>query len=56
VDRRCCRRVHHLQQRRETPPYIAKLADPNIRELLIDVPEDAVRALFGTPRVKATIV
>lgn len=38
------------------PPYIEKLADPNIRELLIDVPEDAVRALFGTPRVKATVV
>ena len=38
------------------PPYIAKLADPNIRELVIDVPEAAIRELFGTPRVKATIV
>ena len=34
-------------------PYVAKLADPNVRELVIDIPEDAVRALFGATQVKA---
>ena len=38
------------------PEYLKKRADILVRELVIDVPEDAVRALFEAPSVKATIV
>jgi hypothetical protein len=39
-----------------TPEYLKKRADPSVRELLIDIPEKDVRALFDPPVVKATIV
>ena len=38
------------------PPYIEKRADPFVRELIIEVPEKAVRGLFESPSVKATVV
>lgn len=40
-----------------TPPsYAEHLKNPLVRELIIDVPEDAVRALFESPVVKAKVV
>lgn len=38
------------------PEYLKKREDIHVRELIIDVPEKAVRALFESPDVKATIV
>lgn len=38
------------------PDYRAKRDDIHVRELVIDVPEDAVRALFDSPTVKAKVV
>ena len=38
------------------PEYLKKREDIHVRELILDVPEKAVRALFGPPTVKATIV
>jgi hypothetical protein len=38
------------------PAYAAQQMNVNVRELVIDVPEDAVRALFDSPGVKATVV
>ena len=38
------------------PEYLKKREDIHVRELIIEVPEDAVRALFGPPTVKATVV
>ena len=38
------------------PSYLQKRADPLVRELILDVPEKAVRALFDSPSVKATVV
>jgi len=38
------------------PAYEEKRKDARVRELIIDVPEKAVRALFDSPEVKATIV
>ncbi len=38
------------------PPYAEKRSQPEHRELIIDVPEKAVRALFDSPEVKAEIV
>jgi hypothetical protein len=38
------------------PPYLKKREDINVRELILDVPEAAVRALFESPGVKATVV
>lgn len=38
------------------PEYLKKREDLHVRELIIDVPEKAVRALFDSPDVKATIV
>lgn len=38
------------------PDYQAKRQDVHVRELIIDVPEDAVRALFKAPAVKAKVV
>ena len=38
------------------PPYLEKRNDVNVRELVIDVPEKAVRSLFDAPAVKATVV
>lgn len=38
------------------PDYGTRRADPLIRELIIDVPEDKVRALFEAPAVQATVV
>ena len=38
------------------PPYIEKRANPLVRELILDVPEKAVRALFASPVVKAAVV
>ena len=38
------------------PPYLQKRADPLVRELIIDVPENAVRGLFEPPSVKATVI
>ncbi len=38
------------------PPYLEKRADIHVRELIIDVPEGVVRALFTSPGVKATVV
>jgi hypothetical protein len=41
----------------EFPPgYLTKKADPNIRELVIDIPEKAVRALFDSPAVKVRVI
>jgi hypothetical protein len=37
------------------PQYLQKRADIHVRELILDVPEDAVRALFASPSVKATV-
>lgn len=37
------------------PEYLKKRADPLVRELIIDVPEAAVRGLFDSPVVKATV-
>lgn len=37
------------------PEYLKKREDINIRELIIDIPEAAVRALFEAPTVKATV-
>ena len=38
------------------PSYQEKRKWASVRELVIDVPESAVRALFKTPTVKATVV
>jgi len=38
------------------PEYVKKRGMLEHRELVIDVPEKAVRALFEAPEVKATIV
>ena len=38
------------------PDYVRKRDDINVRELIIDVPEDAVRALFDSPGVKAKVI
>jgi len=38
------------------PPYAAKRALPEHRELILDVPEKGVRALFEAPTVKVTVV
>jgi hypothetical protein len=37
------------------PEYLKKREDILVRELIIDVPEAAVRALFEPPTVKATV-
>jgi len=39
-----------------SPEYKEKRERGNVRELIINVPENAVRTLFDTPVVKATIV
>jgi hypothetical protein len=36
--------------------YVEKRADINVRELVLDVPEAAVRTLFDSPGVKAAVV
>jgi len=38
------------------PPYLARRADIQVREMVIDVPEEAVRKLFSPPHVRATII
>lgn len=38
------------------PEYLKKREDILVRELIIDVPEKAVRELFDSPDVKATVV
>ena len=38
------------------PPYLKQRESPLVRELIIDVPEAAVRALFDAPLVKAMVV
>ncbi len=38
------------------PDYVVKRNDINVRELILDVPEAAVRALFEAPSVKAVVV
>ena len=38
------------------PPYLRARADIQVREMIIDIPEDAVRALFRAPSVKATVI
>ncbi len=38
------------------PPYCKERANVHVRELIIDVPEDAVRALFNSPSIKATVI
>jgi len=36
--------------------YLDKRASLNVRELILDIPERAVRELFDSPGVKATVV
>ena len=38
------------------PAYLKHRESPLVREMIIDVPEKAVRALFEAPDVKATVV
>lgn len=38
------------------PDYIQRRVDINVRELVIEVPDDAPEALFGSPTVKAEVV
>ena len=38
------------------PPYLKHRADTQVREMIIDIPEDAVRALFSAPSVRATVI
>lgn len=38
------------------PPYLKHRSDVLVRELIIDISDDAVRALFSAPTVKATVV
>lgn len=38
------------------PDYLKKKNDPNVRELAINIPEDAVRDLFEPPPVEGEIV
>lgn len=38
------------------PEYRKRREDIHVRELVLDVPEEAVRALFTAPTVKATVV
>lgn len=38
------------------PPYLQKREDVHVRELIINVPEKAVRELFDSPGVTATVV
>jgi len=38
------------------PPYVRARADILVREMIIDIPEDAVRALFNAPTVRATVI
>lgn len=41
----------------EFPPgYLKKREDVLVRELILDVPEEAVRALFRSPTIKAAVV
>jgi hypothetical protein len=37
-------------------PYLKHLADIHVRELIIDIPEDAVRRLFSAPSISATVL
>ena len=37
------------------PEYLKRRANPLVRELIIDIPEKDVRALFDPPVVKATV-
>jgi hypothetical protein len=37
-------------------PYLEKRENILVRELIIDIPEKAVRDLFDSPDVKATVV
>lgn len=37
------------------PPYLRHRENVDVRELIIDVPETAVRKLFESPTVKATV-
>lgn len=45
-----------LQAIRTELGYLKKREDIHVRELILDVPEEAVRALFGPPTVKVTVV
>lgn len=38
------------------PEYLKKRANINVRELIIDVPGSALRALFESPAVKAKVI
>lgn len=38
------------------PPYLKHRADIHVREMIIDVPTDAVRALFKAPVIQATVI
>jgi hypothetical protein len=38
------------------PPYLKHRADVLVRELIIDISDDAVRALFSAPTVRATVI
>lgn len=38
------------------PPYLKHRADAQVQEMIIDIPEDAVRALFSAPTVRATVI
>jgi hypothetical protein len=38
------------------PSYLEHQAKNDVRELILDIPEEAVRALFATPRTKASVV
>jgi hypothetical protein len=38
------------------PPYLKHRADIHVREMIIDIPEVAVRALFSAPSVRGTVI
>lgn len=38
------------------PPYLKHRADIDVREMIIDIPEAAVRALFSAPSIRGTVI
>ncbi len=38
------------------PPYLERRADIGVREMIVDIPEEAVRALFSAPVIRGLVV
>lgn len=47
---------HSVEDCEFPPSYLKQRADIHVREMIIDIPMDAVRTLFSAPRVKGTVI